>query len=113
MKAVLIIGCVLVALLCGSYLYLRSDVGLLGDEILLEIVSADVLGKRPYDKTCPRSSYAKDVEIPAGPNKGATAYFKFYPIPGMEVRCPPVSLLVDRRTAETWIGDSHSNLQSR
>ncbi len=108
MKIVLVIGCVLVVLLGGGYLYLRSDLDLLGDETLLKIVSTDVLGNKLYEKTCPRSSYAKDVEIPAGPNKGTSAYFKFHPASGMEVKCPPISLIVDRRTGEAWIGDSQT-----
>ena len=108
MKTVLIIVGALVVLMVGGYLYLRSDLDLLGDETLLKIASTDVFDNKLYGKTCPRSSYAKDVEIPAGPNKGESAFFKFQPVPGMEEKCPPVSILMDRRTGEAWIGDSQT-----
>ena len=102
MKFLIIVG-VLGVLVWICYRDVRSDTGLLGDETLLKIVSNDVLGSRLYKETCPRSSYTKDIEIPAGPDKGEVAVFKFHPAPGMEVKCPPVSLIVDRRTAEAWI----------
>lgn len=105
MKIVLIIGCALAMLLGLSYWYIRSNIDLFGDDYLLRIVATDVLGNPLYGKSCPRSSYAKDVEIPAGPNQGETALFKFHPILGREVECPPLSVIADRRTGEAWIAD--------
>ena len=103
-KFLIIVG-VFATLLGIGYWYVRSDIGLLGDETLLKIVSTDVLGKPSYGKSCPRSSYAKDVDIPAGSNKGETALFKFHPVSGKEAECPPLSVIVDRKTGEAWIAN--------
>lgn len=103
MKVIAISGTVLTFLVIGGYLFLQSDLGPLSDETLLRIVSSDVLGTRLYEKTCPRSSYAKDVEIRHAADKRAAAYFKFRPVPGKEAQCPPIGVLVDRRTGEAWL----------
>jgi hypothetical protein len=106
MKAVLICITLFATVAAGSYMYLRSNIGLLSDETLLEMVSSDVLGKRLYEQTCPRASYSNYVESASGAEY--TALFKFLPAPGMEKKCPPVSVLVDRRTGEAWLGDGPS-----
>jgi hypothetical protein len=102
MKVVLICVALFATLVAGSYMYVRSDIGLLSDETLLKIVSSDVLGGRLYEQTCPRSSYSNYVET--APGAEHTALFKFFPAPGMETKCPAVSVLMDRRTGEHGSG---------
>jgi hypothetical protein len=53
MKAVRICVTLFATLVAGSYMYVRSDMGLVSDETLLSMVSSDVLGKRLYEQTCP------------------------------------------------------------
>lgn len=103
MRAAIISGVILVALLGAGYLFVRSDVALLGDEVCLKIASTDVLGNRLYGESCPRSAYAKDVESMHGGDKGGAAFFKFHPVPGKESQCPPIAIIVDRKTGEAWI----------
>lgn len=103
MKAITIGGVILVALLVAGYLFVRSDVALLGDEVCLKIASTDVLGNRLYGESCPRSSYAKEVESVHGSDRGGAAFFKFHPVPGKETQCPLIGIIVDRKTGEAWI----------
>jgi len=103
MKAVAIAALVLVGLLVESYLYVQSDNGLLGDKYLLQMLSTDILGNSLYGQSCPRASYASDVESLHDPDKVGAAVFKFRPIAGREAKCPPITVIVDRKTGEAWI----------
>ena len=94
---------VLLFVIVGGALYHWSDVGLLSDETCLKIVSSDVLGNLLYGPSCPRSLYAERVESPHGSNKGEAAIFKFRALPDNEDQCPPISVIVDRRSGEAWI----------
>ncbi|MBV2183408.1 MAG: hypothetical protein KUL88_02545 [Rhizobium sp.] len=98
-----IIGIAIVAVLAGvGYFYLQSDIGLLGDDTCLKIISDDVLGNPLYGKSCPRSSYAKEVESLHGGDK-ESGFFEFHPTLGKEAQCPPIAIIVDRKTGEAWI----------
>lgn len=103
MKILRIAGFVIVTGLVGSFCYFESNIGLLGDDYLLIMVSTDVLGNPLYGKSCTRSLYIKDVEINAGKSEEESGVFKFYPISGIEKECPPISVITDRRTGEAWL----------
>ena len=107
MKVIAICGGVLIALLGGIYLgyvfLYESDIGLFGDKLCLKIATDDVLGNPLYGKSCPRSSYANEVEYLHGSDKVGAALFKFRPLVGKETQCPPIVVLVDRRTGEGLI----------
>lgn len=101
MKIITICGALL-AFLGAAYLYIQSDVGLLGEALCLKIASTDVLDNPLYGQSCPRSSYADDVKNLNAPGNTA-ALFLFLPVVGKEIQCPPVKVIVDRKTGETWI----------
>jgi hypothetical protein len=103
MKAVAIGVVVLAGLLGAGYLFIRSDAALLGDDVSLKIASTDVLGNSLHGQSCPRASYASDVESLHSAGKAGAAVFKFHPIAGKEVPCPPITVIVDRKTGEAWI----------
>ncbi|MNK70492.1 hypothetical protein D3C87_899160 [compost metagenome] len=94
---------ILAIILGCSYFYLRSDVGMLGDKYLLEMLSTDVLGKSLYGKSCPRSSYIDEVDVSPKGRQDSTVIYKFTPLSGLELKCPSISIIVDRKTGETWI----------
>lgn len=88
----------------GAYHFVyQTDFALLSDETLLSIAAKDVLGNPLYGKSCPRSSYARNVGSLSDPKKTGTAFFKFTPVAGNEAQCPPVAVIMDRKTAEAWI----------
>jgi hypothetical protein len=103
MKADTIGVVVLAGLLGAGYLFVRSDAALLGDDVCLKIASTDVLGNSLYGQSCPRASYASDVESLHSPDKAGAAFFKFHPLAGKEVQCPPIAVIVDRKTGEAWL----------
>jgi hypothetical protein len=97
----------IIALLTGSYLYIyRTDAGLLSDATLLEIAASDVLGNPTYGKSCARSAYIEEVLVRKDVDPGGAAYFKFVPRPEKTAECPPLELLMSRRTAEGWLTTS-------
>lgn len=92
------------SVLLGVYLFVyQTDFALLSDETLLNIAAKDVLGNPLYGKSCPRNSYASNVGSLFDPTKNGTAFFKFTPVAGNEAKCPPVAVIMDRKTAEAWI----------
>ena len=103
MKAVAIGVVGLVGLLAACYQFVRSDTALLGDNVCLKIASTDVLGNALHGQSCLRSSYAGDVEKLGSSDKAGAALFRFHPVAGRETECPPVSVIVDKRTGEAWI----------
>lgn len=103
MRAIAIGSIVLLALLGAGYLFIQSDAALLADESCLRIASTDVLGNSLYGQSCPRSSYANEVEIVHGSDKAGGAIIKFRPAAGKEAQCPPIAIIVDRKTGEAWI----------
>lgn len=103
MRAAAIGGAILLSFLSAAYLFVQSDVALLGDEVCLKIASTDVLGNSLYGQSCPRSSYASDVENLRSPDKAGAAFIKFRPLVGKETQCPPIAIIVDRKTGEAWI----------
>jgi hypothetical protein len=102
MKVITISSVILVVVLVASYLFVRSDAALLGDEVCLKIAATDVLGNPFYGESCPQSSYANEVESLDGSVKGGATFFKFRPVGGKEAQCPPISVIVDRKTGEAW-----------
>lgn len=105
MKKILITLVVLPILLWGAYYFVhRTNYGLFSEEFCLNVISNDVLGKPLYTPSCPRASYADAVESLHTVDKDSeTVFLKFTPILGKEMQCPPIGVLVDRRTAEVWI----------
>ena len=103
MKTLAIVAALLAVVLGSYYFVYQTDYALLGDVTLLKIASTDVLGNPLYGKSCPRSSYASDVMSLSSPDKAGAAFFKFHPIAGKEVQCPPIAVIVDRKTAEASI----------
>lgn len=103
MKKVVFGGIILILLFVIAYLFLRSNMALLSDETCLKIASEDILGNPLYGKSCLRSSYVGSVENKHGSDKRGAAIFKFSPIQGKELQCPPVSIIVDRKTGEAWL----------
>lgn len=103
MKAIAIVAVILAVLLGSYYFVYQTDYALLGDETLLKIASTDVLGNPLYGKSCPRSSYASNVVSLPSPDKAGAAFFKFNPVAGKEAQCPPIAVIMDRKTAEAWI----------
>ena len=92
-----------------GYDYLYSDENLLSRATCLKYAENDVLGKKPYSETCPRSSYSEQVEILSSvsgeANKSGGFAFKFHPVPGNEKTCPAVTIVVSRHTGEAWVTD--------
>lgn len=103
MKTITIVIAVLAACWGAYYFVYQTDYALFGDEYCLRVASTDVLGNPLYGKSCPRSSYAEDVEILRGQDKASAAFFKFHPVAGKEAQCPPVAVIVDRKTGEGWL----------
>lgn len=103
MRAAAIGIVVMVGLLGAGYLFVRSDAALLGDDVSLKIASTDVLGNSLHGQSCSRASYASDVESLHSADKAGAAVFKFHPIAGREAPCPPITVIVDRKTGEAWI----------
>lgn len=103
MRAVAVGAVVTVGLLGAGYLFVRSDAALLGDDVTLKIASTDVLGNSLHGQSCSRDSYAGDVERLHSADKAGAAVFKFHPIAGREAPCPPITVIVDRKTGEAWI----------
>jgi len=103
-RRILVIIFVLFGFIWAGYSYLESDTGLLSDETLIAIIANDVLGEPVYGKSCSRSAYKNEVEIRSGGDK-ASGYFVFNPVVGQESNCPPIAIIANRRTAETWIAD--------
>lgn len=95
-------GAFIAVVIWAVNLYHESDAGLLGDNTCIRIISEDVLGNPLYGMSCSRSLYAENVEVLPGGDK-ESGVFKFHPIPGKEVQCPPISIIVDRKTGEAWI----------
>jgi hypothetical protein len=92
------------ALLLGAYYFVyQTDYALLGDEFCLRVASNDVLGNPLYGQSCPRSSYAGNVESLHTADKAGAAFFRFTPITGKEAQCPPIAIIVDRKTGEAWL----------
>ena len=102
MKRIILGMVALFGLMWYGYYYLNSDIGLLSDETLINIISDDVLGNPRYGASCSRNSYEKIVISDAGGGKGS-AYLTFNPIRGEENRCPPISIIASRRTGEAWV----------
>ena len=102
MARIILVIVTLFGLIWSGYSYLESDVDLLNDETLIAIISEDVLGNSSYGKSCPRSSYKENVISESGGTKGS-GYFTFNPIKGEEIRCPPISIIMSRRTGEAWV----------
>ena len=103
MKAVFVSSIALVGLLSAGYLFMRSDAALLGDDVCLKIASTDVLGNSLHGQSCPRTSYAHDVENLHSSDKAGAALFRFHPVAGKEAECSPIDIIVDRKTGEAWI----------
>lgn len=103
-RIILVMGAIFGLTWCGYY-YLNSDIGLLSDETLINIISDDVLGNYQYGTSCSRTSYQEKVASESGGGKGS-AYLTFNPIKGEEARCPPISIIASRRTGEAWIAGS-------
>jgi hypothetical protein len=102
MARITLIIVTLFGLIWSGYYYLKSDIDLLNDETLIAIISNDVLGNSQYGNSCSRTSYEKNVISELGGTKGS-GYFTFNPIQGQEIRCPPISIIVSRRTGEAWV----------
>jgi hypothetical protein len=103
MKAAAIGLVVLVGILGGGYLFVRSDAALLGDDVCMRIASTDVLGNPLHGQSCPRSSYLRDAESLRSPDKAGAAFIRFHPVAGKEAQCPPIAVIVDRKTGEAWL----------
>ncbi len=106
-QILLIVGLVILGIRTYDYLYSNQD--LLSKETCLKYVEDDVLGKKLYSETCPRSSYLPNVDLisdvsAAAKSSGGFA-FKFHPIPGKENACPALTIVVSRHTGEAWITD--------
>lgn len=105
MKAATVGVVVVVGLLGAGFLFVRSDAALLGDDASLKIASSDVLGNSLHGQSCPRSSYTSDVESLHTADKPGAAVFRFHPIAGREALCPPITVIVDRKTGEGWLSN--------
>lgn len=104
MKKSIAISTAITSLLLGAYYFVyQTDYALLGDEFCLNVASNDVLGNPLYGPSCPRSSYASNVESLRSPDKAGAAFFKFHPLAGKEAKCPPIAVIVDRKTGEAWL----------
>jgi hypothetical protein len=103
-RLILMMGAIFGLVWCGYY-YLNSDIGLLSDETLINIISDDVLENDQYGTSCSRTSYEEKVFSESGGGKGS-AHLTFNPIKGEEARCPPISVVASRRTGEAWIAGS-------
>ena len=88
---------------CSYYFVYQTDGGLLSDETLLDIAATDVLGNPLYGHSCPRFSYLNEVVTALNSGNARVVLFKFTPVVGKETQSPPVVVLMDRRTAESWI----------
>ncbi len=93
---------------CGvrNYEYLYSTKDLLSKKTCLRFAEEDVLGQKPYNETCPRSSYLPQVGMPLAQkdtDNDIFFIFKFYPISGKEKSCPPVEITISRQTGEAWV----------
>jgi len=104
MRIILLIGAIFGLMWCGYY-YLNSDIDLLSDKTLINITSDDILENYQYATSCSRTSYEKKIAVGSEGNKDS-AYLKFNPIKGEEARCPPIFIIVSRRTGEAWIAGS-------
>jgi hypothetical protein len=87
--------------------YFDSDNVLLSQETTLKYAENDVLGRKLYSETCPRTSYLEKTELVSkvdiSKNQSPSFAFKFSPKLGSEKKCPPVTIEVSRRTGEAWI----------
>lgn len=90
-----------VAFQCYRFIYV-SNVGLFDDDYLLAVASTDVLGKRG-DGSCARTSYDNKVEFLHLSDQREAAVFRFVPILSQVNACPPVTVILSRRTAEAWV----------
>lgn len=99
----LLVVITLISLFLFGVAYFYSDSGLYSDKTLLKFAEDDVLGKPLYEGTCPRVSYAKEVEYPYGKDQENAATFLFRPLPEHAKRCPPVEVTMSRYTGEAWL----------
>lgn len=104
MRIILVMGAIF-GLMWSGYYYLNSDIGLLSDKTLINITSDNVLENYQYAASCSRTSYEEKIAGGSEGNKDS-AYLRFNPIKGEEARCPPISIIVSRRTGEAWIAGS-------
>lgn len=84
------------------YFVYQTNIALLSDSTLLKIAEEDVLGKHPFNNTCIRSFYVKEVKKVHLSELEGTAIFKFTPLQGKEHECPTFTMKMDRKTAEAW-----------
>jgi len=95
-------GAFIAVVIWAVNLYEKSDSGFLGDNSCIRIISEHVLGNPRYGPSCSRALYAQSVEVGRGGDK-TSGFFTFYPLLGKEAQCPPISIIINRKTAEAWI----------
>lgn len=104
-EILIIIGVVVTLLLSAAYIFVWDTEPIYGDAESLKF-AYEILGDPKRGKSCLRIWYDNNVENlnKNGPDKsGGAAIFIFRPIPGKEVQCPPIEVLVDRRSGEASI----------
>lgn len=95
---------VLMALFLGAvYILVWDDEPNFGNEACLKF-AYEILGNPKHGRSCLRTSYVNEVEnLNKSEISSGAAIFIFRPIAGKEVQCPPIEVLVDRRSGEPQI----------
>lgn len=97
------ISVLMVLFLSAVYILVWDDEPNFGNETCLKF-AYEILGDPTRGKSCPRSSYVNEVESlnTTDLSRGASIFI-FRPIAGKEAQCPPIEVLVDRRSGEPQI----------
>jgi hypothetical protein len=93
------VGAIIAAFVAG-YVYLESEVGLLADNTMRDIVKMRVFGTKLYGKSCDEASYRIEVP-PYRPSNRATEVV-LHPVAGREQDCPSFTMIIDRTSGELW-----------
>lgn len=89
-----------IAALVSCHAYLESDIGLLSDATMRDIVKTRVLGTTHYGQACDEASYRIAIP-PYRPSSRATEV-DLTPVSGREGNCPAFTMIIDRASGEFW-----------